>query len=158
MNLHEHTNELLQRVAEDILPDALSGDPLKLTDENQCILTLDEKIIVMIYLDETTSTLILTVPITKLPDDVSRGAVMLELLRANYCWNLTQGGTLGVDRTTDLICLNYLVDLPLAEPAQMPQIISKLAAVSPHWMNVIAEMSSDTEDAIPADAGSMIRA
>jgi hypothetical protein len=30
--------------------------------------------------------------------------------------------------------------------------------VSQHWMNVIAEMSSDTEDAIPADAGSMIRA
>lgn len=158
MNLHEHTNELLQRVAEDILPDALSGDPLKLTDENQCILTLDEKIIVMIYLDETTSTLILTVPITKLPQDVSRGAIMLELLRANYCWNLTQGGTLGIDRTTDLICLNYMVDLPLAEPAQMPQIISKLAAVSQHWMNVIADMSSDTEDAIPADAGSMIRA
>lgn len=156
MNLHQHTNELLQRIAEDLNPGVLDGDQFKLTEDNQCFFTLDEKIVVMVYLDDATSTLILTLPIAKLPGGVSRGAVMLELLSANYCWNLTQGGTLGLDRTTDLICLNYLIDLPLTELSQMPQIISKVAAVTQYWTTVIAEMTDDAE--IDLSAESLLRA
>jgi hypothetical protein len=157
MNLHEHTNTLLQRISEDLSPGALSGDPLKLDDNNEVFITLDEKLMLMIYLDEEVSSLILNLPLGKLPQDPSRESIMLELLRANYCWNLTQGGTLGIDRDTDVICLSYLIDLPLAEPAQMSVIISKLAAVSQHWQGVIAEMSNG-ETSSPAPESNMLRA
>lgn len=158
MNLHEHTNELLNRIAEELLPGVLQGDPLKLNRNNECFITIDEKILLLVYLDESTRALILNVPLGKLPDDSTRETIMFELLSANYCWNLTEGGTLGIDRQTGLICISYLVPLPLEEPAQMPYIISKLAAVSQHWIQTLAEYAADAAPSSTTPDATMLRA
>lgn len=151
MNLRDHTNALLSRLSEDLPSAAASGEAFELDMNDEFFLTLEEKLLVMFYLEEETSSLILNVPVGPLPEGPSRETVLLEALRGNYCWNQTEGGTLGVDAETNLLCLSYLVPLPLAEPAQMPMIVSKLVAATLHWQGMLqeiqeaaAEESSDT--------------
>ena len=150
MNIREHTNLLLQKIAEELPPEAFADHSPELDNNDEFSLTLDDKITFLFYLEEDSRSLILNLPLAKLPDSPSRETIMLELLRANYCWNLTEGGTLGVDSETSVICLSYLVPLPLEVPEQMPQIISKLAAVAQHCQRTLEEMNVDEESDTPA--------
>lgn len=68
---------------------------------------------------------------------------MFELLCGNYSWNQTEGGTLGVDRQTEIVTLSYLVELPMAEPDQFPAIIEKLAGVAKHWQRIKRRLGSE---------------
>lgn len=145
MNTQDHAALLLEKIAGELpLSEAERAD-VKLDENNEFFLTLEDRIVVMFYLDEDINAFILNLPLGSLPQDETREEVMLELLCGNYSWNLTEGGTLGVDRATGIISLSYLVSLPLAEPEQMPRIIEKLAAVADHWMRTLKEISGADE-------------
>ena len=143
MDSHEHTNHLLQTLADSL---GLTGDDalaLQLDENNECFITLDERIPVLFYLDDQTNVLILNIPLGAMPTDEGRTSLMYELLCANYSWNLTEGGTLGIDRETGLITLSYLIELPLDPLERISDIIDKLTAVAEHWMREIKESSSE---------------
>lgn len=149
MNIRDHAESLLQTIANDLPEGLLTEGALKFDDNDECLFTLNHRIPLMIYLEEGSRSLILNAPIGLLPTGPAREAMMLEMLHANYCWNMTEGGTLGVDRTTGLICISYLVALPLEDPTQMPAIINKLAGVAQHWQHSLQERCED--DAAEAD-------
>ncbi len=140
MNLRDHTHTLLARLADELPTAAAAGGAFELDQNDEFFLTLEEKLLVMFYLEEETRSLILNLPVGPLPEGSARETVLLEALRANYCWNQTEGATLGLDAETNLLCLSYLVPLPLAEPAQMPMIVSKLVAVTLHWQSTLQEI------------------
>lgn len=141
MDIREHANQLFAAIAKELPLDADARAAFVLDANNECFLTLEERLVVMFYLDEDLSAFIINLPLGALPQDKSREQVMLELLCGNYSWNLTEGGTLGVDRATGVISLSYLVPLPLTEPTQMPRIVEKLASVADHWQRTLKEIS-----------------
>lgn len=160
MDIRENANYLLSLVAGD-LPAGDGSAPVVMTldENNEAFLTLEDRIVVMFYLDEDINAFIINLPLGVLPQDATREEVMLELLCANYSWNLTEGGTLSVDRETSVITLSYLVPLPLAEPEQMPRIVAKLAAVADHWLRTLKEISGGPDAGASApDFHSGIRA
>lgn len=157
MSLRDHVHTLLQHIAAELPPGALEG-PLALDDNNECFLALEADLLVVLSLEDDISALIVTVPVGPLPDGPARETLLLEMMRGNYCWNLTQGGTLSVDRETGLICLNYLIALPLAVPEQMPEIVNKLISVVKYWRREAAEINEVAAGDAPAMETMMMRA
>lgn len=157
MNLREHTHALLQEIAAELPQGALEG-ALELDDNNECFLALEDDLLVVLSLEDDISALIISLPVGPLPEGPARETVLLEMMRGNYCWNLTQGGTLSVDRETGLICLNYLVTLPLAEPGQMPEIVNKLISVVKYWRREAAEITEVAAGDGPSMETMMMRA
>lgn len=151
MNTEEHASLLLQKIAAEFDIDEQTRATVVFDENHECILTLEERFVVAIYLDDEVNALYLNLPIAKLPEGDSREEVMLDLLQANYSWNLTGGGTLGVDAHSGLIVLSYLVPLPLEAPDQITSILSKLLGVVDYWKKDLEEVeeeasSQGTED------------
>ncbi len=157
MNIRDHAQELLQQIAEELPPDALES-ALAFDDNDECFIALGDDLLVTLLLDEEIRALTLTLPVRPLPEDETRETVLLELMQGNYSWSLTEGGTLGVDRESGLICLSYLVPLPLAEPAQMPQIVNKLVSVVLHWRREIAELTALADGGLDLVSEQLLRA
>lgn len=159
MNTRDQANQLLSHLAAELPPEIFANSPAEFDNDNQFYLTLDENLAFIFYLDEDNRAVIINVPIASLPESGAvRDEIMIELLHANYGWSLTEGGTLSVDAGTNLICLGYLVALPLEVPEQMPQIVSKLAAVAQHWQRTLAEMTADDSGEADTSMAGMMRA
>ncbi|QIF05849.1 type III secretion system chaperone [Roseimicrobium sp. ORNL1] len=130
--IRQHATDLL-RLIQESLP--MEGEAALQWDEsNQCSLTFDEDIAVIITLDEVVDAIFLNWILGALPlepDEVANA--LQELLEANHEWNKTEGGTLGLDADTGLVTLSYRVDLPLDDAAVIQDIIAKLYNVSSHW-------------------------
>lgn len=143
MDIRDHGDALLQSLAE-VLP---LDDKSKLVfdENNECFLTLDHRIVLMFYLDEEIDTIIINILLGVLPEDDSREEIMFELLCANYCWNLTEGGTLGVDKETAVISMSYPVQLPLDPPTVFEEIIAKLVNAADFWISKLKEIAGDYE-------------
>lgn len=126
------------------LSDALQCDRLQFDENNACTVTIDDKFVVLMYLDAlVTRSLILNLPLGYLPHNAQREPLLYRLMAGNYCWGLTEGGTLGLDEASDQISLCYLVPLPLAAPEQIVDIIRKLTAVGTYWMAQLAAAFAD---------------
>lgn len=103
-------------------------------ESNQCCLTFDEDITVIITLNETAETIFMNWILGALPTAPGEvTSAMQELLEANHEWNHTEGGALGLDSETGLVTLSYRVDLPLEDAAVIQDIIARLYSVSSHW-------------------------
>lgn len=119
---------------EDLIKEHGSGDiKLEFDGNAECVLAFGERFAVVLALDTELGAIIVTVPIAPLPGDGSIVEVMSEMLCGNYAWNLTEGGTLAVDRATSLIVLNYLIPLPLDPPESAGAILAKLLDVCDYW-------------------------
>ncbi len=148
MNLRDQANDLLKVLASELPAGLAPADAdFSLDGNDEFFLTLEDRIVVMFYLEEELNSFILTLPIAKLGDGPLREEILLELMKANFAWNMTEGGTLGLDKTTNLICLSYLVPLPLDQPTQIATIVNKLASVQQHWERALKEMQGEGEGA-----------
>jgi hypothetical protein len=130
--LRQHANDLLCLI-QDSLP--MEGEDALAWDEgNQCSLTFDEDLTVIITLDEVAGAIFMNWILGTLPTEAEDVAsAMQELLEANHEWNHTEGGALGLDPETGLVTLSYRADLPLEDPAVIQDIITKLYRISSHW-------------------------
>jgi hypothetical protein len=139
-DIREHADQLLQLITE-ALPMEAGGDESELLawDEgNQCALTFDETLGVIITLDEVVDALFLIWVLGDLPaEPEARADAMQELLEANHEWRETEGGTLGIEPETGLVTVSYRVDLPLDEPAVIQDIIVKLYNTGLHWQKTL---------------------
>lgn len=134
--LREHSLQLLQLVVE-ALP--IEGDStLAWDDNNQCALTFDDVIGLVLTLDEVVEALFLSWVIGELPTTAEeRAEAMEEMLQANHEWRMTEGGALGLDPDTSFVTLSYRVDLPLDDPGVIQDIIVKLYNISQHWRKTL---------------------
>jgi hypothetical protein len=153
MEPRTYANALLALILNHLSVDPGDDASRELDDNNEFFLTLEDRLAFMFYFDEDINTFILNVPIGLLPSTAARELVMEELLFGNYSWNLTDGGTLGVDRATGMITVGYLLPLPLAQDEQIIRIVEKLAAVAKHWMRALAEMADGSAAEIDGSMG-----
>jgi len=148
MDLRSHANQLLAGAAE-----TLKLERLEFNERDECIVTFDERVVVLFSLDlEDLNGIVINVLLGALPPEGKREAVMTELLSGNYCWARTEGGTIGVDRATGVITLSYLVELPLEVPEQFSDICAKLLNVADYWMRKIEETGGIAPETVPAGA------
>ena len=143
MDIREHGNLLLQSLVPILEITGKEKDDMVFDRNNECFLTFEEKIVLMFYLDEERNTIIINSLLGILPQDDSREEIMFELLCGNYCWNLSEGGTLGVDKETAVITLGYFVELPLDSTPLFSEIISKLINVTDFWLRKLNEIQED---------------
>lgn len=107
---------------------------LEWDENNQCSLTFNDDLAVIITLDEVVDAIFLNWILGGLPNEPEAVAnAMQELLEANHEWNMTEGGTLGLDPDTGLVTLSYRVNLPLDDTAVIQDVIAKLYNISNHW-------------------------
>jgi len=117
------------------------GTKLGFDANGECVLAFGGRFAVVLALDTEIGAIIATIPIAQLPEGDSLTEVMAELLCGNYAWNLTEGGTLAVDRATSLVVLNYLVPLPLEAPQSAGDILAKLLDVCDYWERKIRSLA-----------------
>jgi hypothetical protein len=153
----EQAQAFLESLRQFLKIDPASPAKLEFDRHNECIIKWEDRFTLMFYLDEEIGAIIVNVPLGTLPADESRLEVMFELLAANYSWNLTEGGTLGVDRETGIIALSYLVDLPLEPISASEAIIAKLINVSDYWDRKIKSIAGAYAPAAPPPEG-LVRA
>ena len=136
-------DELLDRHAQEIL--AVLGEKLRLEglefdDESKCVFTLDKRFVFIAYFDYAhTNCIILNVPLGYPPEGSRREKLYEKMMAGNYCWGLTQGGTLGLDETTGMLSLSYLIPLPMQNKNQIVDIVSKLVSSADYWIRQIEE-------------------
>lgn len=148
----EHAHAFLESLRSFLNIDPASPSKLEFDRNNECIVTWEGRFTLMFYLEEEIGAIIINVPLGTLPADESRLELMFELLAANYSWNLTEGGTLGIDRDTGIIALSYLVDLPLDPISASETIIAKLVNVSDYWDRKIKSITrAYRQEATPSE-------
>ena len=159
MDIQEHATQLLQSLAPILELTGKEKDAMIFDRNNECFLTFEEKIVLMLYLDEERNTIIINTLLGILPEDDSREEIMFELLCGNYCWNLSEGGTLGIDKETAVISLGYFVELPLDSIPLFSEIIGKLINVSDFWHRKLHEIQEDysTSDEAVASSARFMR-
>lgn len=139
-DFREQASELLSLITA-ALPMATEGEgsePLTWDENDQCALTFDDTIAVVMSLNEVVEAIFMVWILGELPTDPqARVDALQELLEANHEWNLTEGGTLGLDAETGAVTLSYRVDLPLDEPAVIQDIIAKLYNIGQHWQKTL---------------------
>ena len=135
-DIREHATELLKLI-QTALP--MEGEPtLEWNGSDQCALTFDENLAVVITLDEVVEALFLNWVLGELPAEPQEAVeAMHDLLEANFEWRMTEGGTLGIDPDTSVVSLCYRVNLPLDEPAIIQGVIVKLYNISTHWQRTL---------------------
>ena len=146
MDIRREANRLIGHVGR------LAGmDELRLDQRNSCSVVFDGGILCGFYLDEANRTVVMNLVLGGLPGNINREEIMYELLCGNYCWSLTQGGTIGIDRYTGSINLTYPLALPLADGVRFEDIVSKLVGNAAYWMRrleafVLPAQPLDTRD------------
>lgn len=133
MNIREKANELVSNLGKIIQVEGLVFD-----EEDNCIIMLDNKILFILELDEESKTIVFNVILGNLPI-VGRQDVLYELLSANFYWNKTEGGTIGIDEQTDIVTMCYSLDFPLENDSEFEAVFEKLANASEYWINRLLE-------------------
>jgi Tir chaperone protein (CesT) family len=148
--IREHADLLLKLVAE-ALPIEVgdSEDEILAWDEgNQCALTFDETLGVILTLDEVVDAMFLIWVLGDLPEEAEdRADAMSEMLEANHEWRETEGGALGIDSNTGMVTLSYRVDLPLDDPSVIQDIIVKLYNIGLYWQKTL-ELSYRKDESV----------
>jgi hypothetical protein len=131
-DIREHANDLL-RLVQEALP--MEGEAsLEWDENNQCALTFDEELGVVLTLDEVVNAIFFGWVLGEFPTDPAVVAnAMQELLQANHEWRMSEGGTFGLDPDTGFVTLSYRVDLPLHDAAVIQEIVAKLYNICGHW-------------------------
>ena len=153
MDIIEHGNILLQSLTHALNLEGEDKAKLVFNENNECFVSFEDRIVLIMYLDEDIDTIIITIPLGTVPLDNSREELMFELLCANYCWNMTEGGTLGIDEATGVIAMSYLIQLPLEPVEQFERIAAKLINVADFWMRKLKGIASDYEFKTPGGYG-----
>lgn len=136
MNIREKANELVANLGKIIQVEGLVFD-----EEDNCIVLLDNKILFILELDEESKTILFNIVLGNLPI-VERQNVLYELLSANFYWNKTEGGTIGIDEQTDIVTMCYVMKLPLKSDSEFEVIFEKLANASEYWIDRLLEAGS----------------
>lgn len=133
MDIREKANELVANLGKRIKVDGLVFD-----DEDNCIILLDDKILFILELSEEIKSIVFSIVLGNLPVE-GRQAILYELLSANFYWNKTEGGTLGIDEETDIVTMCYLMGIPLEDDTDFEIIFEKLANISEYWIDRLQE-------------------
>lgn len=133
MNIRDKANELVANLGNVIHVEGLVFD-----DEDNCNILIDNKILFILELDENAKIIIFNIVLGTLPIE-GRQNMLYELLSANFYWNKTEGGTIGIDEQTDIVTMCYLMNLPLKDDSNFELVVEKLAQASEYWIDRLLE-------------------
>lgn len=133
MNTREKANELVANLGKIIQVEGLVFD-----EEDSCVILIDNKILFILELNEESNSIIFNIILGNLPI-VGRQEVLYELLSANFYWNRTEGGTIGIDEQTDIVTMCYVMEMNLENDEEFEVIFEKLANASEYWIDRLLE-------------------
>lgn len=135
MSARESANALLEHLMQ-----TFNIKGLAFNKDNECILTIDSKIVVLFYLNEANNVLLLNAIVDTIDTTNPHIQTLLyEFLCANFNWTSTSGGTLGIDKNTGMLTLCYKYTLPMDSTLFM-KTLSNLTARVEYWMKRITEI------------------
>lgn len=151
MDIDEEGTKVLSALAQELGLSALRFD-----EEDTSGFALDQKMVIDLHLDRVTEEVVIGVTFGAMPEGRDDAGFLRRLLEANYYWRLTQGGTIGLDEKSGALTLCYRVPLPMQEPAQIGEIVAKLAGAAEHWSRRLSELGGNGPREI--QTGPMLRA
>lgn len=147
MDIREQAQQLISELGE-----ALKLGNLSFDNQDECVVVLDERIVMVFQIDDETSSILISTVLGQLEITTpNREELLFEMLAGNYFWQLTRGATLGIERDTGLLALSYVLELPLRESVELQTVVAKLANASDYWLQRIVEISGSGESPAPAN-------
>lgn len=145
-----------RKTAEELLAalgESLGIGSIELDEDDNCGLTIDGSIDVVLEYDEAAGHFTLVTTPGTVPDE-GRDAMLAELLNANLLWQGTGGATLGVDTTTSAVVMSYRRAVAGLDAESLQSWISDFVEAADHWRNAIRNPQvfahDDTPPAEPA--------
>ena len=147
MTNREQAQQILEH-----LSTALLCEPITLNEDNTALVGLDNDLGAMIYLiDEATGALLVSVVAGRVEEDDAE--LLYDLLCANYMWNASGSGTIGIDQANGLVTISRIMEFPL-DPADFEDNFAALVGAARYWRTrIVKEPLSTTE----STAAGMIR-
>jgi hypothetical protein len=119
-------------------------------EKKYCALNFDGHVI-HLELKEETQEIMFYATIAPLP--ANRRELLYEtLLEANYFFQMTKGGTLGVDTTLKKIALVYQTPLPGLNIHEFDKMLEKFVNLSVFWKNQLHDWENILDDGSGPDA------
>lgn len=136
------------------LSETLQCAPLELDANDTAMMGLDDDLGVVFYAEpgatDNEGALIISVIAGKPdPDDAE---LLYDLMCANYMWNASGSGTIGIDAQTGALSIHRLVELPMP-PAVFEDVVANLAGAARYWRGRLHPASSG----VPRNADAMLR-
>lgn len=141
MNTREHANALLKA-----LSDFTGMEPLALDENDAALADINGVLFVFAYSDEAEE-LASCVYVGRPPAGNKRAEVLREVMEGNYAWAGTDGGILGLDPDTGMICLCRRYAPDNANPQDFIEKVARQTALAEYWKKRLAP-----EQSLPADA------
>ena len=128
MTILEQGNALLAHLCTTFACDTITFD-----SNNEALFDLSDGMGAAFHLVEEGDGALLACIVAGQPDPEDT-ELLYDLLGANYMWNATGGGTLGIDRNSGLLCIQRLIELPM-DPLPFEDILAALVGAARYWNN-----------------------
>ena len=145
MTVREHADVLFA-----LLSEKLGQGLLALNEAGNAFFSLGDTIFIA-ALDEEAEILLVSGLIGQLPTGPSRERCLRELAQANFNWGGTDGGVIGLERSTGLIYLHRRFFLPLQDPEDFPRSFAVQLSRTRHWADIL------NQDETPLNLATAIR-
>jgi hypothetical protein len=129
----EQANALLTALAGELNSETLELDPEYLMRD----VTIGDDMLLFSF-DDDTDELFSSVYIAPVPEGPGKEEQLLQLMRANYAWNGTDGGILGLDGDIGFVTHSLVFYVPMTEPEAFLTAISRQLQLTDHWRGALA--------------------
>ncbi len=140
MTLREHADSLFA-----LLSSKLGEGSLSLDKNGRALFSLGNTQF-FAHLIEETETLLISALVEQMPLGPAREACLRELAQADFNWGGTGGGTIGLERETDLVYLHQRFFLPMNRPEDFPDRFAEQLHLTRHWAGVLRRAATPALD------------
>jgi len=127
MSVRDDVNSLLEHLA-----GILECGALALDDNLVAMLGLEEDMGAVFYGQEGNNAGAVIISVVAGRPDPEDAELLYDLMCANYMWNASGNGTLGIDAESGLLTVQRLVELPLS-PQVFTELFAELVGAARHW-------------------------
>ena len=136
--------------------DKIGIQNLKLDEDDNCQLSIDERMLVNVQLDSERGELVLFTVLGQLTD-ANRLEICETLLEANLFWNGTDGATVGLDRADGLLFLCNKTPLDRLILEHFETLLERFINTTEDWSGALGELQEASTQSIRKETIGAIR-
>jgi hypothetical protein len=130
----EQANALLAELAKELNSETQELDPEYLMGN----VTIGDTMLIFTF-DDDTDELFSSAYIVPTPEGPDKEEKLLELMRANYAWNGTDGGILGLDGDIGFVTHSLVFYMPMTKAEDFLTAISRQLQLADHWRGALTQ-------------------
>ncbi len=121
----------------------LEISPLSFDSKNQIELNVDGDIGVIVEYSEEINSILFNILISpiNISDVETRNDLLYDIMCGNYLWGFTAGGTLGIDNSTQILCLSRLIEVlghSHEECTAFLDLFASLVGAARYWRDYVS--------------------